>query len=77
MGQRIVRSTTGVALMVFENMADLISMCNEGFSRCHGVYVWSSYALGLSVIAYNLLTPIIEKRRLLKQHRRRKVRESL
>ena len=63
--------------MVFESLSELFTMCNPGFSRCHGVYVWSSYALGLSVILFNFLAPIVEKKRLLKEYKRRKARESL
>ena len=63
--------------MVFESLSELLTMCNQGFFRCHGVYVWSSYALVLSVIIYNFLAPILEKKRLLKEYKRRRARETL
>ena len=63
--------------MPFESVSDLLTMCSPGFSRCHGVYVWSAYALGFSVIVYNLLAPRLERKRLLKEEARRRLRESL
>ena len=42
--------------MHFDSVNSLIHM--DG----HGLYVWSSYGIGLLVIAYNVLSPILKLR---------------
>jgi len=73
--------------MIFESLTDAMQMCGViefkvGDSireeiRCRGGYVWACYAVGLSVIAYNVASPILRKRKLLKQELRRRMSESL
>jgi heme exporter protein CcmD len=45
--------------------------------RCRGSYVWACYAVGISVIIYNVLSPIVRKKKLLKQEARRRLSEAL
>ena len=69
--------------MVFENLMDAVQMCGVidlptgEVTRCRGSYVWACYAVGLSVIAYNVMSPILRKKKLLKQEARRRLSESL
>ncbi|MGI9278976.1 MAG: heme exporter protein CcmD [Endozoicomonas sp.] len=50
--------------MYFENLASLIHM--EG----HGVYVWSTYGIGLLIIAYNIISPLRARKRIVAQIQR-------
>lgn len=50
--------------MYFEDFASLVHM--DG----HGVYVWSTYAIGLLIIAYNVISPLLARRRITGQIRR-------
>ncbi|WP_330926967.1 heme exporter protein CcmD [Candidatus Sororendozoicomonas aggregata] len=50
--------------MVFNTLSDFIVM--EG----HGVYVWSAYGVALLIVLYNLLTPVIARRKLVVQLQR-------
>lgn len=50
--------------MYFDSWSGFLAM--EG----HGLYVWSAYALALAVIAYNLIAPLMAKRRVVAQVRR-------
>lgn len=43
----------------------------------HGVYVWSSYAITLAVLALNLVMPWLERKRLIKEAARRRRREEI
>jgi len=69
--------------MVFENITDAIQMCGVvelptgDTIRCRGSYVWACYAVGISVIAYSFVSPILRKKKLLKQEARRRLSESL
>ncbi len=51
-------------VMVFNTLSDFIIM--EG----HGVYVWSAYGVALLVVLYNLLTPVIVRKKLVVQLQR-------
>tara|TARA_B110000881_G_C18377990_1_gene414605 strand:- start:311 stop:487 length:177 start_codon:yes stop_codon:yes gene_type:complete len=46
-------------------------------TRCRGSYVWACYMVGVSVIIYNVLSPILRKNKLLKQEARRRLSETL
>ncbi len=50
--------------MYFDSWSGFLAM--EG----HGLYVWSAYAIALAVIAYNLIAPLMAKRRVIVQVRR-------
>ncbi|NRB80861.1 MAG: heme exporter protein CcmD [Saccharospirillaceae bacterium] len=69
--------------MIFESISDAIQMCGQVVTplgeetRCRGSYVWACYAVGLSVIIYNVLSPILRKKKLLKQEARRRLSERL
>lgn len=41
----------------------------------HGFYVWSAYAVGAAVIAFNIITPRLQRQRLISDHKRRIRRE--
>lgn len=41
----------------------------------HGFYVWSAYAVGAAVIAFNIITPRLQRQRLISDHKRRMRRE--
>lgn len=55
--------------MHFESLADFIAM------GTHGPYVWLSYGLTTLIIVWNLLQPLLQRRRLLKQQAQRLRRE--
>lgn len=55
--------------MSFDSFADFIAMGG------HGIYVWSSYALGLAVLLANVLSPIMARKRLIADQLRRIRRE--
>lgn len=55
--------------MAFESLSDFINM--DG----HGLYVWSAYAVGAVIIAFNLLSPKQLRKKLVKDHQRRMRRE--
>lgn len=42
----------------------------------HAIYVWSSYAFFAAVIAYNLIQPALARRKIIRQHRARGLREA-
>lgn len=54
----------------FESFADFLAMGG------HAIYVWSSYGVFAAVIAFNLIQPAMEKRRILKNLRARSLREA-
>ncbi|SEG57919.1 heme exporter protein CcmD [Marinobacterium lutimaris] len=56
--------------MSFNSFSEFLSMGG------HGLYVWLSYALGLSVILLNLAAPLMERSRLIAQLKRRLQREN-
>jgi heme exporter protein D len=57
--------------MSFESFCDFLAMGK------HGLYVWSAYGLCFSVLAINVLAPVLARRRYLQQEARRLRRESI
>ncbi|HEX8590186.1 heme exporter protein CcmD [Pseudomonas sp.] len=57
--------------MSFESFSDFLAMGK------HGLYVWSAYGLCFSVLAINVLAPVLARRRYLQQEARRLRRESI
>jgi len=55
--------------MEFNSFAEFIAMGG------HGLYVWLSYGLTAIVIVWNIVQPIMRRRRLLKEQARRLRRE--
>lgn len=55
--------------MYFDSLSDFINMGG------HGLYVWSSYALTLALMAASILLPWLNLRRTRKQLRRQFARE--
>ncbi|WP_034837516.1 heme exporter protein CcmD [Endozoicomonas numazuensis] len=50
--------------MYFDSLASLIHM--DG----HGIYVWSTYGIGLLIIAYNIVSPLRARKRIVAQIQR-------
>ena len=50
--------------MYFESFSSLVHM--DG----HGLYVWSTYGIGLLVIAYNVIAPLMSRKKTLRRIRR-------
>lgn len=42
----------------------------------YGAYVWSAYGIALAVLAWQLATPLLQRRQIIKQIRRRKRQEA-
>ncbi|MBU2862667.1 heme exporter protein CcmD [Reinekea forsetii] len=55
--------------MAFESLSEFINMGG------HGLYVWAAYAIGGAVITFNLLSPRLYRKKLIKDHQRRQRRE--
>ncbi len=55
--------------MSFGSFGEFLAMGN------HGVYVWSSYAISLAVLALNVALPLLARRRYLQDEARRLRRE--
>ncbi|MEO4048395.1 heme exporter protein CcmD [Pseudomonas sp. CAU 1711] len=55
--------------MSFASFGDFLAMGS------HGVYVWSAYGIGLTVLALNVVLPILARRRYLQDEARRLRRE--
>lgn len=55
--------------MHFESFADFIAM------GTHGPYVWLSYGLTALIVGWNVLQPLLQRRRLLKEQAQRLRRE--
>jgi len=55
--------------MAFESFADFINMGG------HGLYVWLAYGIATSVVLFNLLSPRMLKKQLVKDHQRKLRRE--
>ncbi|WP_417584098.1 heme exporter protein CcmD [Nitrincola sp.] len=55
--------------MSFESFSDFLAMGG------HGLYVWSSYALGLVVLLANVISPMMTRKRLITEQLRRIRRE--
>lgn len=59
--------------MAFESFSDLMCMQSNGY--CHGTYVWAAYAIGAAVILFNLISPVLFRKRLKADQARRERRE--
>jgi len=57
--------------MSFETFGDFLAMGK------HGLYVWSAYGICFTVLAINVLAPVVARRRYLQQEARRLRRESI
>ncbi|MTI13789.1 heme exporter protein CcmD [Sansalvadorimonas verongulae] len=57
--------------MYFESLSDLFTMGG------HGPYVWAAYGIGLSVLVWNLLSPVLQGRRLASTIRRNALRDTV
>ena len=55
--------------MYFDSFADFLAMGK------HGAYVWSAYGISLAVLLFNVLLPILGRRRHLIEEARRLRRE--
>ena len=55
--------------MQFHSFAEFIAMGNHGF------YIWLAYGFAALVVAWNVLQPVLQRRRLLKQQAQRLRRE--
>ena len=56
--------------MFFDSFADFIAMGG------HGLYVWLAYAIALSIIVYNVMSPLLRKKRFVAEQKRRIKREA-
>ncbi|MDD0974604.1 heme exporter protein CcmD [Pseudomonas fontis] len=56
--------------MSFASFSDFLAMGH------HGLYVWSAYGICLLVLAVNVASPLLAKRRYLQEEARRLRRES-
>ncbi|MAR91370.1 MAG: heme exporter protein CcmD [Pseudomonadota bacterium] len=57
--------------MAFESFADFIAMGR------HGVYVWSAYGITALVLAANIIAPIVRRRGIEAEIRRKVKREQV
>ena len=57
--------------MSFESFSNFLAMGK------HGLYVWSAYGICFTVLAINVLAPVVARRRYLQQEARRLRRESI
>lgn len=55
--------------MQFDNFADFIAMGGHGF------YVWLAYALTAAILVFNIVQPVVRRRRLIKEQSQRLRRE--
>ncbi|RJX82470.1 heme exporter protein CcmD [Pseudomonas sp. LS-2] len=56
--------------MSFDSFGDFLAMGK------HGLFVWTAYGICLSVLAINVVSPLLARRRYLQQEARRLRRES-
>ncbi|MEE9100876.1 heme exporter protein CcmD [Pseudomonas sp. QE6] len=56
--------------MSFQSFGDFLAMGH------HGPYVWSAYAISLAVLAINVASPMLARRRYLQEEARRLRREA-
>lgn len=47
--------------MAFESFADFLAMGR------HGLYVWMAYGVTFAIIVWNVLQPVLQRRRLLRE----------
>ena len=57
--------------MSFASFSDFLAMGN------HGLYVWTSYGVGLAVLLLNIALPMLGRRRYLQDEARRLRREEM
>jgi heme exporter protein D len=57
--------------MAFESIGDFLMMGR------HGLYVWTAYGLGFAVILFNVVSPILLKKRIIADQKRRERREQV
>ena len=55
--------------MAFDSFSEFMNMAG------HGLYVWSAYFIGASVILFNVISPILIRKKLVKDNQRRQRRE--
>ncbi|EAR60547.1 heme exporter protein CcmD [Neptuniibacter caesariensis] len=55
--------------MSFESFSDFLAMGG------HGKYVWMSYAIALAVIVFNIVGPLLQKKKVISDLARRLRRE--
>ncbi|RDL43626.1 heme exporter protein CcmD [Marinomonas piezotolerans] len=55
--------------MAFENIAEFLAMGD------HGVYVWSSYSIGVAVFSALIISSFLSHKRLMQQLKKRYQRE--
>jgi heme exporter protein D len=55
----------------FASFSEFLAMGN------HGVYVWTSYGIGLAVVLINVALPLLGRRRYLQDEARRLRREEM
>lgn len=55
--------------MAFESFADFLAMGR------HGPYVWSAYGVCFLIVLWNVLQPLLVRRRLLREQAARRRRE--
>ena len=60
--------------MAFETFADFLSMTGVD-GRSHGLYVWSAYFVAAGVIAFNLISPRLQRKRIVNEFQRKLRRE--
>jgi len=53
----------------FQDIASVLHM--DG----HGIYVWSTYGIGLLIVAYNVLAPLRHKKQVIGQIKRQMINE--
>jgi heme exporter protein D len=59
--------------MAFESFSEFMCMQSNGY--CHGTFVWAAYAIGAAVIIFNLVSPVLLRKRLIADQARRERRE--
>lgn len=57
--------------MYFENFSEVIAMGG------HGKYVWICYGIALLIFAFNLIAPIVKRKRVMVEQARQLRREEL
>lgn len=63
------REASALMILQFHSVSEFIAMGNHGF------YVWLAYGLTLVILGWNLLQPLFERKRLVKEQAQRQRRE--
>lgn len=58
-------------MIAFDSFAEFLAMGE------HGLYVWSTYGICISLMAWTAVQPVLARRRYLKDLARRRPREAL